>query len=122
MEDLFENKCKYLEHELEIEREHKAIVEQQLTNIIKDLKEQLKNAIVPKFKIGQEVWYIATLKGEKKLVLVTITNYVYYTEDNEFYYDVANEYLEILSESQNKIFATKAEAEQRLKELRGEIK
>jgi len=78
---------------------------------IAELEEQLKNAIVPKFKVGQTVWYIygksiksftiSEIEVEIRLVpLIAYSNpYIYQYEEN--------------------CFTTKEEAQATLQELRG---
>ncbi len=83
---------------------------------IAELEERLKNAIVPKFKVGQEVWWIDTIMNsfneqryriESYLIdSIVITNkqFRYYGDDGLWLGD-------------NELFATKEEAEAKLKEL-----
>lgn len=90
---------------------------------IAELEEQLKNAIVPKFMVGQEVWFVSE-------ILEVIHNgkinafevYKFKERPYEFWYDI--DYVEDNTETSDEvsdefIFATKEEAEQRLKELKG---
>lgn len=79
---------------------------------IAELEEQLKNAIVPKFNVGQIVWYIygnkiksftiSKIEIEIKFALIIAYSnpYVYQFEEN--------------------CFATKEEAQAKLEELKGE--
>lgn len=95
----------------EISDNHIHILNKQAEQIA-ELEERLKNAVVPKFKIGQIVWYIygkkiksftiSKIEVERRIVpLIAYSNpYIYQYEEN--------------------CFATKEQAEQRLKELRGE--
>ena len=87
-------------------------------NRIAQLENQLKNAIVPKFKKGQEVYAIfdKTSWGERTLELVNAkiigiiaTNKIQYMFSN-----LADWYIE------ENIFSTKEEAQARLEELKGE--
>lgn len=77
---------------------------------IAELEEQLKNAIVPKFKIGQEVWYIDRY-GVQKDIIVSFT---YFSIENEILYKMHDE---IIDHREKYIFATKEEAEAKLKDL-----
>lgn len=84
---------------------------------ISELEEQLKNAIVPKFKIGQNVWTIRhnnyiynTRIDEIKVVGIDGKNEIFY------YYDQPGSYAHC-EEMEDNLFATKAEAEAKLKEL-----
>jgi hypothetical protein len=80
---------------------------------IKELEEQLKNAIVPKFKIGQEV-YLADIYFDKvyglKISSISISKF----KDKHFNNISYDGHLE------ESLFASKEEAEKRFKELKGE--
>lgn len=83
---------------------------------ITELEEQLKNAIVPKFEIGQEVFVII-----RNVVRKTSINSFRVFESNELsyyckYVDGERMYLEF---DENELFATKEEAESKLEELKG---
>ena len=84
---------------------------------IAELEEQLKNAIVPKFKIGQEVWYVEdkfTISSGEVLEIqlwdLKKDNIVYVIEYS------GNVWCESV------VFATKEEALAKLEELKGENK
>ena len=94
---------------------------------IAELEEQLKNAIVPKFKVGQEVWVNdwtgqlrigriyevqtnAALHDQRPLITYLVDFYGNYEDD-----DRENDYYE-----EKEVFATKEEAEQKLAEIGGE--
>lgn len=79
---------------------------------IAELEEQLKNAIVPKFKIGQEVFYL------KHLVVVKGKIQDILTINNGFHYNFVWDDYEWIKDDM--VFATKEEAEQRLKEIKDE--
>lgn len=94
---------------------------------IKELEEQLKNAIVPKFKIGQECYMIPTkyngLKEIKDYSILSIS-----LSDIGIRYDLSVNKKEsgvepLYCASKDmfgiSIFATKAEAQAKLKELKG---
>lgn len=78
---------------------------------IAELEEQLKNVIVPKFKIGQEVWYIDRYGVQKD----TIVSFTYFSIENEILYKMHDE---IIDHREKYIFATKEEALKKLEELR----
>lgn len=84
---------------------------------IAELEEQLKNAIVPKFKIGQEVFIIC----ENVVKNTTIDSLTVFSGNELSYYckyvDGERMYLEL---DKNELFATKEEAQAKLKELQGE--
>ena len=82
------------------------------------LEEQLKNAIVPKFKIGQEVWII--INNEVVEVKIKIITFYY---DCKYVFGYKFDRLwDIIPRWEDEIFATKEEAQAKLKELQGETK
>jgi hypothetical protein len=87
---------------------------------IAELEEQLKNAIVPKFKVGQNVYTIRhnnsiyhTRIDEIKVVGIDGKNEIFY------YYDQPGSYAH-WEEVKDNLFATKEEAQAKLEELKGE--
>ena len=82
---------------------------------IAELEEQLKNAIVPKFKIGQEVFYVVDKYEFKSGEILEIQIWDL-KKDNIVY--VIEYRGNVWCESA--IFATKEEAQAKLKELQGE--
>ena len=80
------------------------------------LEEQLKNAIVPKFKIGQEVWYVWN-KSQVIPFKCKIENIVYDSSKN---YKLKYDSEHYICMQEQHLFATKEEAEAKLKELKGE--
>ena len=74
---------------------------------IAELEEQLANAIVPKFKIGQEVWYTS---DTNKVLSFTITKigglYFRYYDDKGFWLH------------EDELFTTEEEAKAKLEELK----
>ena len=81
-----------------------------------ELEEQLKNAIVPKFKIGQEVWYVWN-KSQVIPFKCKIENIVYDSSKN---YKLKYDSEHYICMQEQHLFATKEEAETKLKELQGE--
>ena len=81
---------------------------------ISELEEQLKNAIVPKFKIGDKVYAIIDTFAYTDVFPVEIrdTHLLYEVWDGE---DTTKQHF-------TRIFATKEEAQAKLKELQGESK
>ena len=81
--------------------------------------ELLRNAIVPKFKKCQKVWAVycdnEILKGQIDTFDVYEKSYLIYFEEKDCGWDYGNEWI-----PENLVFATKAEAEAKLKELQGE--
>ena len=98
--------------------EHKEIADNTIemyAEKCKKYEDQLSNAIVPKFKIGQEVFYLVDKYeiGNGEVLQIQIwdlkkDNIVYEIEYN------GNVYCESV------VFATKEEAEAKLKEIQGE--
>lgn len=87
------------------------VVEQELA----ELKEK---AIVPKFKLGQKVWYVYN-KYQKFPFRCVIDKIVYDSSKNhKFRYDTSGElYIGIKEED---LFATEQEAQEKLKELQND--
>lgn len=98
-------------------KEFEQIVTDQ-SNQIRSLEEQLKNAIVPKFKIGDCAWFV--YNGIQKFPFaVKITDFRYTYSNSNFYYGcnaIDSEY-ELFRE--DCFFATREEADKRLAELEG---
>jgi hypothetical protein len=80
----------------------------------KKLEEQLKNAIVPKFEYGQVVWCVYPT-NEHRQGFVFELEFVGYTKDKIICSITENEEFEY-----DEVFATKEEAQAKLKELQGE--
>jgi hypothetical protein len=78
---------------------------------IEELEEQLKNAIVPKFKRGQYVWCVYPT-NEHRQGFVFELEFVGYTKDKIICRITDNEEFEY-----DEVFATKEKAEAKLKEL-----
>lgn len=99
--------------------EHKTVIEKQqkrIAELEQELAELKEKAIVPKFKIGQEVWAVSVLRLNNidSFIITEIcycADYGLYYKTNlginlyEYYFDV---------------FTTLEEAEKKLQELRGE--
>ena len=79
------------------------------------LQDQLKNAIVPKFKMGQKVWFIAERKYRKveSLKIEDISISSFFTGRGIMY--SGGDWSGI---SENELFATEAEAQKYLKEVK----
>lgn len=86
---------------------------------IQALQEQLKNAIVPKFKIGQEV-YMVIDKVEKAKVEKIICNVARLEDETYTLYSLTDSSGYALRLPEEQIFATQAAAEQRLRERQGD--
>lgn len=85
-----------------------------LTQRIAELEKQLKNAIVPKFKGGQNVWCVYPTNKHRQGFVFEL-EFVGYTKDKIICSITDNEEFEY-----DEVFATKEEAEAKLKELQGE--
>ena len=85
---------------------------------IAELEEQLKNAIVPKFKIGQEVWWIDTrinsFNEQRYIIQSYIIQEITIFKDGIRYMDDDG----FIDEED--LFATKEQAQAKLEELKGE--
>lgn len=92
---------------------------------IAELEEQLKNAIVPKFKVGQEIWEITPLMSwEIKRIewhKFNGGNGDVVVEIYRLGHDGTDDYnCCIMPVDNDRFFATKEEAQAKLKELQGE--
>ena len=108
--EMYELKISNLEHKLD-EKDQR----------IAELEEQLKNAIVPKFKIGHEVWWVDTRVNSFNEQRYRIESYlidsIVITKEQFRYYGDDGSWL-----GDNELFATKEEAQAKLEELKGENK
>ena len=87
---------------------------------IAELEEQLKNSIVPKFKIGQEC-YVLLGKVIEKIIIVGCRIKISKMEDENFtMYSITDIQGYACSVMEEQLFATKEEAQAKLKELKGE--
>ena len=88
---------------------------------IAELGEQLKNAIVPKFKVGQKIFFIDTNFQIEQGVIYQIRMFqMDSSEWGNHLIDLGQEYeddIRFIYEDEEEIFATKEEAEAKLKEL-----
>ena len=105
----------YFNHRNEFEKDLK-IVELEEENL--RLKEQLKNAIVPKFKIGQNIYRIKNGNIVKNFIQNIMVAY-YKNNTTLITYFLSESTSGCVLKEQN-LFATKEEAEKKLKELKGE--
>lgn len=81
---------------------------------IAELEEQLKNAIVPKFNIGQKIW------TEWKGMIVELKIKSLYWDCNQVIEYRLEGGMYLMSRWEDELFATKEEAEAKLQELKGE--
>lgn len=94
----------------------------ELNDKVKKLEQELaelkEKAIVPRFKLGQEVWYVYN-KYQKFPFRCVIDKIVYDSSKNhKFRYDTSGElYIGIKEED---LFATEQEAQEKLKELQND--
>ena len=87
---------------------------------IVELEEQLKNAIVPKFKIGQKVWFVNEISEEIYLgVVVGFEVSKVYFSPLDIYYRIEYEDGCLITDDfeDEFVFATKEEAQAKLEEL-----
>ena len=80
-----------------------------------ELAELKQKAIVPKFKVGQEIYIVCDFNINRIVYGWKIADYEYY---KQLYIVVNKDGIDWLPEE--KIFATKEEAEQKLAEIKGE--
>lgn len=101
---------------------HESLNEKDLE--IKDLQsqldqanERLKGAIVPKFKIGQEVYYYHIARN--KIYLGLIEDIQYFATRCSIFYRIPNLQRDYFWIREDELFATEQEAKAKLQELRG---
>lgn len=90
---------------------------------IAELEEQVKKAIVPKFKVGQEVWFVNELSEEIHLGIVVgfEVSQVYFSSLDSYYRIEYEDDCLITDDFEDEfVFATKEEAQAKLEELKGE--
>lgn len=109
--EMYELKISNLEHKLN-EKDQR----------IAELEEQLKNSIRPKFKIGQEVWFVsdpyaARYAKVRHMKIEEISISLIFVERGVMY--AGDDWAGI---SESELFATKQEAQAKLEELKGEKK
>lgn len=98
--------------------EIKAVSTQQDQRIA-ELEEQLKNAIVPKFKIGQEC-YVLLGKEIEKITIAGCRIKISKMEDENFtMYSITDSQCYACSVLEEQLFFTKEEVQAKLKELGG---
>lgn len=91
-----------------------------LMRTLEEASEELECAIVPKFKIGQNVWSIINDKiGEANITKITAVEGSF-REENTINYSITDSYGYALRLPEEQLFATLEEAEKKLQELRGE--
>lgn len=95
-----------------------------ITDKVKDLEQQLaelkQKAIVPKFSLGQTcfiIWENDIISARIEKIIMKLSKD---EEENSIFYSITNQYGYALRFPEEQIFATKEEAEQRLKEIKGE--
>ena len=79
---------------------------QRIAELEQELAELKENAIVPKFKVGQEVWHFITGKPIKDII---VRNDLFQYELSALKFGMYEDYL----------FATEQEAQDKLKEIQG---
>lgn len=121
LEDLMEKyRCDDIEH-LEQKLELDLVHQNELCKLsykLMSLENQLKNAIVPKFRVGQRVWCVDT--WHKSIGVYEIETIFYHRNKTITYYVVDDLDLDLDSFNEENIFATKEEAEKKLEEIRNE--
>lgn len=121
LESQFAYECECNKQFVECQNENEMLKQQlaEKKKQIAELEEQLKNAIVPKFKVGKEVWWIDTRinsfnEQRYRIESYLIDSIVISNEQFRYYGDDG------LWLGDNELFATKEEAQAKLKELQGE--
>ena len=100
------------EHEKVIEKQQKRIAE--LEQELAELKEK---AIVPKFKVGQEVYYYHIARN--KIYLGLVEDIQYFATRSGIFYRIPNLQRDYFWIREDELFATEQEAQEKLKEIQG---
>ena len=118
---------KYLPIQTEVVSDNKDKTINKLQQRIAELEEQLKNAIVPKFRTYQSIFYITqfytSTKGNPEYDIISDK---YYVAENENEIILGWNYAKDFNQRKyyyvrkDWVFATKEEAEAKLRELKGE--
>ena len=82
---------------------------------IAELEEQLKKAIVPKFNVGQEVYYYHIARN--KIYSGLVEDIQWFATRNRIDYRIPNLQRDYFWIREDELFATKKEAEAKLKEM-----
>ena len=101
--------------------EHKTVIEKQqkrIAELEQELAELKENAIVPKFKVGKEIYFVIDKveKGKIEKVFITVSKN---DDENSIFYSITDIYGYALRLPEEQLFATLKEAEKKLQELRG---
>lgn len=107
------NLCLQFMFDAEISEQQFAEKDIRIAELEKEIAYIKKNAIVPKFKVGQKIWYIDRYGIQKD----TIISFTYFSIQNEILYKMGDEIIDYREEY---IFATEQEAQAKLKDLRNE--
>ena len=105
--------CLQYQFDAEISEQQFAEKDIRIAELEKEIAYIKKNAIVPKFKVGQKIWYIDRYGIQKD----TIISFTYFSIQNEILYKMGDEIIDYREEY---IFATEQEAQAKLKELRND--
>lgn len=108
------NKFELNQHDAEIRKQIRKQVKQEIAKLKKEnerLKLIEKLCIVPKFKIGQEVWYV--YDKQQNVPFKFIVKGFYHSDISNSFLYISDDYITF----EKYLFATKEEAELKLKEL-----
>ena len=94
------------------------IYEKYVAKLEQELAELKEKAIVPKFKIGKEIYFVIDKveKGKIEKVFITVSKN---DDENSIFYSITDIYGYALRLPEEQLFATLKEAEKKLQELRG---
>ena len=106
--------------------EHKTVIEKQqkrIAELEQELAELKEKAIVPKFKIGQNIFFIDNeCQIAQGVVDVILTGQDVFEKWCKYSIDLGVEYeddIRFIDKNEEEIFATKEEAQEKLKEIQG---
>lgn len=92
--------------------------DQRIAELEQELAELKAKAIVPRFKVGQEIYFVigSVEKGKiEKIVIIASKN----DYENSVFYSVTDTYGYALRLPKEQVFDTEQEAQEKLKEIKG---
>ncbi len=90
---------------------------ERIAELEQELAELKENAIVPKFKVGQEVYYYHIARN--KIYLGLVEDIQYFATRSGIFYRIPNLQRDYFWIREDELFATEEEAEAKLKEMNG---
>lgn len=92
--------------------------DQRIAELEQELAELKEKAIVPKFKVGKEIYFIIDKveKGKIEKVFTTVSKN---EDENSVFYSITDTYGYALRLPEEQVFATEQEAQEKIKGMKG---